>query len=88
MGCDPMKIVRKTRITVSSRITIMLSPENELCNILTRNHEAKRLKRTLYAIVTKTIVEREVRLFIHQYDAARIRIIAMAAYQPLERIYN
>lgn len=25
----------------------MLSPENELCNTLTRNHEAKRLKRTV-----------------------------------------
>jgi len=83
-----MKLVRKTRITVRGRITIMLSPENELCNTLTTNHDAKRFIRTLETSVTKTIVESEVRLFINQYDATRNRIIAMAAYQPLERIYS
>ena len=83
-----MKLLKKRRITVSNRITIMLNTVNELCNTFARNHEAKRLKRTLYANVTKTIVEREVRLFINQYDAASSRIIASAEYQALERIYS
>ena len=83
-----MKLVKRRRITVSRKITIIPDKVNELCSTCSRNHEAKRLIRTLETSVTKTIVESEVRLFINQYDAARNRIIAMAAYQPLERIYN